>query len=213
MKNLKKELHPEFKKYAELFYKKNGNFIIELKNRYQELTTKLKTQLDFEHPCELKFEELITIENKELKKAITDIGFNFYDLKSAVRKKVVSEYLVHNKGMSVHFLALCEQVQDFFYIKDAIINLDNFLNPIHQYKEGKLNEDGKRKLYLQIKSYQDNFNNHHLKKYALRLFGISYKEIVKIKQECFEETYNSYANIFISKEGTVYTKKDGTIAS
>jgi len=206
----KRELTQEFKKYADLFYEKNQPFFSALVKEYEEQVENLKTQLNFQYPCELEFEQLITISCETTKEAIIELGLCFSDLKKAVRKKEVSEFLVQNKGISVHFLKACEEVGHYYEIKDSIVNIDNLLNPIKDYRQGNLDEEGMRQLYMHISSYQNNFNNHHLKKYALRLFGMPYKELIQIKEDCFEQTYNCYATISISKEGTIYTKKDGT---
>ena len=91
----KQELNTEFKKYANEFYKLNEAYFEVSLSNYNTALEKLKTILNFAYPDELEFEQLIVIDNKEIKEVIISVGFDFYDLKLAVRKKAVSEFLVH----------------------------------------------------------------------------------------------------------------------
>lgn len=196
--------------YADAFYAKNEELINESFASYQDLLNTLKIKFTTDNFSSRDFDRLIEIEDESIKDTIINIGYNFYDFKKAVRNKKVSEHIIQKLEMDVPFLTLCEQVNHYFEIKDRIININNLLHPIEAYKTGELDEEGKRKLYLRINSYQQNFNNHHLKKFSVRIFGISYKELIEIKESCYSQTYDSYASMIISKNGTTYIKKEDT---
>lgn len=207
-----REVTPEFKRGVDAFINANQAYFDELTTAYQNTEKQLIPLFD-KRLDELKVEDFAEIKDADIRDSIIELGDQILALKTSLKKKAVTEYILFIKAFNVQLCRLCEQAVHLFDIQDSIVKPNLLLQLIENYKAGILDEAGKRETYQRIQAYQEHFNMHHLKRFSNILFKMTYKELIHIKDRCYQETFANYSGLTIKKgEGLVYINKDGSKA-
>jgi hypothetical protein len=194
------------------FIKANDSFFNDLQRSYDKAEELLKGRLN-KLLAEITIEDLNDLDSAKEQQLVIELGKNLTALKKASKRKVVMEYITTYLGLDLVLCRISLHAFDFFYIKNGMGDTSHFETLINGYYDGSLNEDQMCGLVGTIHNWQEAFNNHHLMRFDQVLFGMSYKTLKAIKQDCYEQTYATYATFKFRSDGVTIIRKDGTIVN
>lgn len=192
------------------FIKANKPFFDDLQTSYNQAEVLLKGRVN-KLLAEITIEDLNDLNTTKEKQIVIELGKHLKALKKASKQKVVMEYITTHLDLDLVLCRISLQAFNFFYIKNEMGDTSHFKTLVDDYYKGSLNEDEMCALVGTIHNWQEAFNNHHLMRFDQLLFGISYKTLKAIKQDCYEQTYATYATFKFRSEGVTIIRKDGTI--
>ena len=205
MKKVDQKLQPGIQKFVQV----NPEFFKAFNDANAKAETGLKSKLN-KPVATITVEDINALDSWEDKQKVINLGNGVRELHKTIKDKYIVENIIYYLGMDWVLCQLAKDVQNFFFIKDGIGNTDRFKELLEGHLTDSLKEQGLCELHDMIHNWQKAFNKHHLKRYDQMLFGLSYKTLDAIRQECFEKTYATYGRIIVSSDGAKTIRRDGT---
>ena len=180
----------------------NQSFVNEMVENYKELQKVLKTK---ELTPSKDFTFWTSINDNVLKEQVIKFGFYISGFIKHIKKRKTVEVL-EILNLDTGFCMDASKAQEFYAMQNAFktengkgLNND-FKALLKSFNNNTMDEKSFKKLHFIIDSFEQLFKIGRLKIYAVYLLGMSYKELVIIKDKCFEEAYAKHIQVNVKLE-------------